>query len=213
MATDVLGAVIEKASAMPLDEALHTLVTGPLGMVDTTFYVADKTRLAAAYRDGEKQAVRLPVEGGRLPLGVPVTLRGALQKGAYPSGGAGMSGTAADYMLLLETLRTGGGDILSPASTRLLVEHQTGELRTWTEGPGWGFSLSSAVLLDPQAARSPQSAGTWQWGGVLGSHWFVDPQKNITLVVMTNTSTAGVVGAFPEAIRDAIYGYDKQDIQ
>lgn len=208
MSTDVLGAVVEKVSGMPLEQALHELVTGPLGMTDTTFYVQDRSRLAAAYVDGERQAVRLPIEGGRLPLGegVPVTLRGALEKDVYHSGGAGMSGTAADYMRLLECLRKGGGEFLSAASVQLLAEHQIGDLRAESEGPGWGFSLSSAVLVDPVAAQSPQSKGTWQWGGVLGSHWFIDPDKRITLVVMTNTSTAGVIGAFPEAIRDTIYG-------
>lgn len=60
-------------------------------------------------------------------------------------------------------------------------------------------------LLDPEAAGSPQSAGTWQWGGVYGGHWFVDPAQGLSVVVLTNTSLAGVIGAFPNEVRDAVY--------
>jgi len=34
----------------------------------------------------------------------------------------------------------------------------------------------------------------------------VDPVDDLTLVVLTNTSTAGVIGDFPAQVRDAIYG-------
>jgi CubicO group peptidase (beta-lactamase class C family) len=88
----------------------------------------------------------------------------------------------------------------------MLSEHAIGSLRAESEGPGWGFSLGAGVLVDPEAAATPQNAGTWQWGGVLGGHWFVDPVENLTVVVLTNTAVAGVIGDFPAAIRDGIYG-------
>lgn len=117
-----------------------------------------------------------------------------------------MSGTAADYARFLEAIRTGGAPILSAASAELLTTHQIGDLRAWSEGEGWGHSLGAAVLLDPAAAATPQNAGTWQWGGVLGAHWFVDPVEALTVVVLTNTSVAGVIGDFPFEVRDALYG-------
>lgn len=33
-------------------------------------------------------------------------------------------------------------------------------------GPGWAFGYGGAVLTDPAAAQSPQSPGTFSWGGV-----------------------------------------------
>jgi CubicO group peptidase (beta-lactamase class C family) len=69
-----------------------------------------------------------------------------------------------------------------------------------------GFGLGMAVLKDPLAARSPQAASTWQWGGVYGHHWFVDPKNRLSVVVLTNTAIAGMIGAFPDACRSAIYG-------
>jgi len=207
LSTDVLGAVIEKAAGMTLPEAVKRYITDPLGMSDTTFVVKDAGRLAAAYRDGETKAMRMDDKRDFLPIGTrpPVSPARALDPKAYPSGGAGMSGTAEDYLRFLEVIRTGGAPILGPESAAALTEHAVGDLRAWTEGEGWGFSLGNAVLLDPKAAATPQNAGTWQWGGALGSHWFVDPVAKLTVVVLTNTSIAGVIGAFPAEIRDAIY--------
>jgi CubicO group peptidase (beta-lactamase class C family) len=209
VSTDVLGAVIERASGMRLPDAVARYVTGPLGMTDTAFVAVDPARLAAAYRDGEDAAVRMDVAGDRVPIGetgVPFSPARATNPDAWPSGGGGMSGTAADYARFLEAIRTGGAPILTPASARLFTTHAIGDLRAWTEGEGWGHGLGAAVLVDPDAAATPQTAGTWQWGGVLGTHWFVDPAKELTVVVMTNTSVAGVIGAFPMEVRNAVYG-------
>lgn len=209
VSTDVLGAVIARAAGMTLPEAVAHYVTRPLGMADTTFVVDEPARLATAYRDGEGAATRMREDGDTVPLGetgVPFSPGRATDPEAWPSGGGGMSGTAADYARFLEAIRTGGAPILSPASAELLTTHQIGGLRAWSEGEGWGHSLGAAVLLDPDAAGSPQNAGTWQWGGVLGTHWFVDPAEALTVVVLTNTSVAGVIGNFPPEVRDAIYG-------
>ncbi|SMH42394.1 serine hydrolase [Maritimibacter sp. HL-12] len=208
LGTDVLGAVIEEAAGMPLPEAVRHYVTGPLGMADTTFVVTEPDRLSAAYRDGDDVAERMADEGDLVPLGeagVPVWPARVLDAAAYPSGGGGMSGTAGDYLALLEVIRTGGAPILSEAAARDIGTHAIGNLRAWTEGDGWGHGLGAAVLLDAEAADTPQTPGTFQWGGALGSHWFVDPAVGLTVVVLTNTSVAGVIGDFPAEMRDAIY--------
>ncbi|WP_237898544.1 serine hydrolase [Brevibacillus brevis] len=51
IATDVLGAVIEKVTGMPLSEAVRMLVTHPLSMMDTDFKAVDTDRLTTAYAD------------------------------------------------------------------------------------------------------------------------------------------------------------------
>jgi CubicO group peptidase (beta-lactamase class C family) len=208
VATDVLGAVIEAAAGLQLPDAVRARVTGPLAMEDTGFVVTEPERLAAAYRDGEGAAVRMDEAGDTIPLGergVAVWPRRVLGATAFPSGGGGMSGTAGDYLALLEAIRTGGAPILSEVGARGIGTHAIGELRAWTEGEGWGHGLGAAVLLDAKAAGTPQAPGTFQWGGVLGSHWFVDPAAGLSVVVLTNTSVAGVIGDFPAEMRDAIY--------
>ena len=208
IATDVLGAVIEAASNRSLPDAVSHYVTGPLEMSDTAFVATDPGRLTTAYRDGDGRAARMNQAGDRIPLGengAPVWPGRVLEACAYPSGGGGMSGTTGDYLRLIEAIRTGGTPILSPASAEAIGEHAIGTLRAWTEGEGWGHGLGAAVLLDSDAAQTPQNHGTFQWGGALGSHWFVDPVAGLSVVVLTNTSVAGVIGAFPSELRSAIY--------
>ena len=72
-------------------------------------------------------------------------------------------------------------------------------------GPGWGFGFGGAVLLDPRAAQTPQSPGTWLWGGVWGHSWFVDPVQRWVVVGLTNTAIEGMMGSFPTTVRDAVY--------
>lgn len=210
VSTDVLGAVIEKAAGMTLPEAVAHYVTGPLGMTDTTFTVTEPERLAAGYRDGETVAVRLKDDSDLIPLSdaMPVSLNRNLDPGAYPSGGGGMSGTARDYLRFLEMVRTGGAPIVSAESAAAMAIHAIGDLRAWTEGEGWGYSLGAAVVVDPEEAQIPQHTGTFAWGGAYGSHWFVDPVEKLSVVVLTNTSVAGVMGEFPAEIRDAVYGVE-----
>ena len=208
VSTDVLGAVIEQATGMTLPEAVAHYVTGPLDMSDTTFTVTEPARLAAGYRDGETVAVRLKDDSDLILLSdtMRVSLNRNLDPDAYPSGGGGMSGTARDYLRFLEALRTGGAPIISVESAAAMATHAIGDLRAWTEGEGWGFSLGAAVVVDPEKAQTPQHTGTFAWGGAYGSHWFVDPTAKLSVVVLTNTSVAGVMGEFPAEIRDAIYG-------
>lgn len=176
-------------------------------MSDTTFIVTEPERLAAGYRDGETVAVRLKDDSDLLPLSetMPVSLNRNLDPDAYPSGGGGMSGTAGDYLRFLEALRTGGAPIISAESAAAMAIHAIGDLRAWTEGEGWGFSLGATVVVDPEEAETPQHTGTLAWGGAYGSHWFVDPVENLRVVVLTNTSVAGVMGEFPAEVRDAVY--------
>jgi len=38
-----------------------------------------------------------------------------------------------------------------------------------------------------------------------GSHFFVDTAAGLSVVCMTNTAVTGMAGAFPAALRDAVY--------
>jgi CubicO group peptidase (beta-lactamase class C family) len=127
----------------------------------------------------------------------------AFDPGSFPSAGAGMSGTAGDFMRFLEAMRTGGGPVLKPKTVELMATVATGDIPIML--PGRGFGLGWAVLNDPAAAATPQTPGTWTWGGVYGNAWFVDPARELSVVIVTNTAIAGMTGAFPDAVRDAVY--------
>jgi CubicO group peptidase (beta-lactamase class C family) len=116
-----------------------------------------------------------------------------------------MVGTAHDVLHFLEAIRGGGAPILKPeTAARMTANHL--DPQTETRGPGWGFGYGWAVLNDPVAAATPQSKGTFQWGGVYGHSWFVDPAQALTVVGLTNTAIEGMAGAFVTELRDAIYG-------
>jgi CubicO group peptidase (beta-lactamase class C family) len=206
LSIDVLGSVMEKATGKPLPQIVFEEVTKPLRMHDTTFWAKNPARLAAAYHDAKPAPERMDdpqvvpyLEGGELRY----SPSRALDPLAYPSGGAGMVGTAPDMMRFLETIRTGGKPILERASAASMMQNQIGPLAG--PQPGVGFGFGGAVLVDPAAAHTPQSAGTWMWGGVYGHSWFVDPARKLTVVAFTNTGLEGMWGKFTTDLRDAVY--------
>jgi CubicO group peptidase (beta-lactamase class C family) len=93
--------------------------------------------------------------------------------------------------------------VLEQRSVALLGTVKPGDFEIFR--PGWKWPLAWSVLEDPAKMGTPQSPGTWAWGGVYGNSWFVDPARELSVVIMTNTAVAGMTGAFPDAIRDAIY--------
>ena len=208
IAIDVLGAVIEQASGESLPRAVERLVTGPLHMRDTGFKVVDRKRLAAAYANTAAQPA-LMSEGYDIPFGEGTGLiyspARAFDAQAFPSGGAGMVGSASDMLRFLDTIRGGGGTILSAESTARMMRNQTGTLPVNELGPGWSFGYGGAVLVDPAVAQTPQSPGTWFWGGVYGHSWFVDAQRELSVVALTNTALEGMIGQFTQDVRNALY--------
>lgn len=205
--TDVIGAVIERVTGAPLEEAVATFVTTPLGMWDTSFAPPDPNRLVAQYVDDFPTPSRMR-DHQVTPFGegaVHFVPDRALTPGTFQSAGAGLFGTASDYARFLEAVRTRDNTILSTESAEAVLTNGTNDLLVAPLGPGWGFGIGGAVLVDPAAAGSPQSAGTWHWSGGYGHHCFVDPARQLTMILMTNTSFAGMVGVIPDTIRDVIY--------
>ncbi|WP_421930446.1 serine hydrolase domain-containing protein [Pectobacterium brasiliense] len=209
LATDVLGALIERIYGTSLGEAVRQLVTDPLGMHDTGFVVRDPSRLTIAYVNDTPQPHRLtegeivsPFEGA---IGIAYSPARICDPQAFPSGGAGMAGTAGDLLRLLEALRKGGGAPLPDVLIEEMEHDQTQGLEL-PNAPGCGFGLGFSVLRDPLLAGSPESSGTWRWGGAYGHSWFVDRTQGLSVVAFTNTMYEGMSGSFVTELRDAVYG-------
>ena len=210
VAIDVLGAVMERAAGKSLPEIVDERMTRPLGMSDTAFSIADVNRLAVPYADAKPQPKRMS-DGEVVPYmtgpGIIFSPSRAFDPTSFPSGGGGMIGSASDLLRFFETIRRGGRPVLSEDSTAQMMRNQNANLPGNAQGPmpGWGFGFGGSVLVDPAAAGSPQSRGTWQWGGVYGHSWFVDPERKFTVIALTNTALEGLAGRFPIELRDAIY--------
>lgn len=205
VATDIAGEAVARACACPLPEAVRRLVTEPLGLHDTGF-AADASRLVVPYADGSPRPVRMgELERVKRAYGpgwirfAPARIFNPL---SFASGGCGMAGTAHDFWKFLEALRAGGSAILSAESARAMTTDQTGGLGP---APGTAFGFGLSVITDPAATQTPQSPGTFTWGGVYGHSWFVDPARGLTVVALTNTAVEGVSGRFRGDLREAIY--------
>ncbi|WP_122836894.1 serine hydrolase domain-containing protein [Pseudomonas viridiflava] len=206
LATDVLGAVIEQGTGRGLSQVIDEQVARPLGIASTSFR-QDQGRLARAYKDGADAPERIG-DGDVLVLesGTARVSSGRVYDAqAYESGGAGMLGTADDYLKLLECLRLDGAPLLNSVSTAALLSNAIGKVTLKGRGAGWTFGLGPVILADPLAAGQRQGAGTWSWCGVYGSHYWVDPVSEISLVVLTNTAVAGAWGRFADALVEAVY--------
>jgi len=207
VAIDVLGDVIEKAAGKPLPEIVAETVTLPLGLKDTGFLAKAPARLATPYANAQPAPVKI-TDNQDVPLG-PTAVRFAPSRAThpeeFPSGGAGMVGTAGDVLTFLETIRKGGAPILQASTVAEMMKDHTGP-QAATQGPGWGFGYGWAVLDDPAVAKTPQGPGTLAWGGVYGHNWFVDKKNGLTVVLMSNTAFEGMNGQVTRELRDAVYG-------
>lgn len=201
VAMDVLGGVLEAAGGKPLPALVEQYVTAPLGMADTGFAVADPARLVVHYLNDKPQPRPMEDDAAtRSGVGIArFAPRRIFDPDSYPSGGAGMAGSAPDFLRFVLALREASRDILDIARV-----DRTGPGAA-TQGAGWGFGYLGAVLADPGPTHTPQQPGTIQWGGAYGHYWCYDPVRDFAVVSMTNTSFEGMSGTFPRDLRNALY--------
>ncbi|MND85190.1 Esterase EstB [compost metagenome] len=208
LATDVLGALIEKVYGKPLDQAVRELVTDRLKMNNTCFVVPDNQHVATAYVSDSpephillEEEVVSPFEGC---VGINFSPRRIFNSQAFFSGGAGMAGTVEDFFSLLEALRKDDSLFLPTELIAEMTKDQTSGYEL-PNAPGFGFGLGFSVLRNAQQALSPESEGTWRWGGAYGHSWFVDKKHNLSVIAFTNTLYEGMSGKFVTDLRDAVY--------
>lgn len=211
VAIDVLGAVMAKAEGTDVEGAVAKYVTGPMAMTDTSFYVTDADRLAQPYSNAAPEPVRIgdnfkqPFVPGCGPINLGTSR--AFNRNAFQGGGGCMNGKALDIVRMLDAIRAGGDPILSEDTTKQMMSNQIGPLRILFDPTGnTAFGFGGSILLDPAASGSRLSPGSWQWGGVWGHSWFVDPTRKTTIVNLTNTTLEGMAGQLPGDIQKAVFG-------
>ena len=99
IAVDVQGYLVEKLSGQPFDQFLQERIFGPLGMVDTAFYVpADKMDRLALIHGQDADGALVPPQRGDDPTQPP----------AGSSGGGGLYSTTLDYVRFSQMVLNGG---------------------------------------------------------------------------------------------------------
>jgi CubicO group peptidase (beta-lactamase class C family) len=222
LATDVLGAVIEKVTGVSLGAFVTERIAKPLRIQSFVFNAPETIRSSfvqvtrPAQVTGALGTGYVPVTG---PEAVPYPLtkgnsnldpNRAFSPTAYNSGGAGMSGTVGDYARFLQMLlnegELDGVRVLRAETVRQMTQNATGNMPT-LRGPGWGFTLGFGIVTDPAAAKTRLPAGSYGWGGIYGTQFWIDPTNRVVGLVMTQTAIIGS-GPIANPIREAFYAAD-----
>lgn len=188
---DVLGRVIEVVSGLTLEQFFHERFFRPLKMVDTHFSVPkDKlARLAGLYTINDQtslvEVTSDPVTAGFLSF----TADYCDSENRFYSGGGGLVSTTNDYLRFLQML-LGGGQlegrrVLKSETVALMTQNRIDEMQIPFGGHGDGFGFGFGVLTDRGAADDVASVGTFSWGGIFNTYFWVDPQQQLVGVLMT----------------------------
>lgn len=194
--TDVLGRVIEVASEMTLAEYFRENIFDPLGMDDTYFYLPEEhqDRLVPLYRNPEQNELVKMERDPESGAAADFPLR---QNGTYYSGGAGLSGTATDYLRLLNAVmnkgKMGETNILSEEMAEYFFENQAGDIRVGQDGFSYGF----LVTLEDGRLDFGRNPGRLSWGGLFQTSYWMDPGLDMAVVLMTQV--------YPSAHQQELY--------
>ena len=175
---DVQAAALEKITGKTLGNYLHDNVFTPLGMSDTSFFVSEenyKNRVATVY-------TRNATTGAKdvFPDGYSFTVRNH-----HESGGGGLTSTTHDYIRFVQMILNEGAldgqQILKPDTVKVMMTNHIGETRAMGGGGfGWGGAVKTAAPTD----AAPAPVGTYDWFGIDGTWFWVDPVNDIGFVGM-----------------------------
>jgi CubicO group peptidase (beta-lactamase class C family) len=186
--TDLLGYLIEVISGTSLDTFFRQRIFEPLGMKDTYFYlpVSKHARLVALHTEDKAQNKKLVKATGVQYLNGNFYPDYPKLKGTYFSGGGGLSSTAYDFGVFMQMLLNGGSynarRILSPASVRMMTTNQIGSL---SHGAGNKFGLGFEIV-EPGNQTTPMSVGSYSWGGMFSSSYWLDPKEKMAAQLFIN---------------------------
>ena len=187
---DWLGKVIEAIDGRRIDQFCQDEIFTPLGMIDTVFEI-----------DGER-AERLADASARTGVDAFKTIRFSPPSNPeFYAMGHALYSTAPDYMRFLRMLLGGGAvdaeRILSETSVSEMLANQIGERRV---GPIESVNTRMACDVDlfPQIAKTHslvairveedvhamRSAGSQGWAGILNTHYWFDPRRDVAGVLM-----------------------------
>lgn len=166
----VLGMVVEKISGMSLDKFAETRIFEPLGMFDTGFLPEDSLKYRIA-----------PTEVSP-PRGYPV--RGEVHdEAAFALGGvsghAGLFGTAADLSIFAQMMLNGG----EYSGVRIVSDTTIARFtKLVKDDRALGWETAAGV----HGAGEFLSASAYGHTGYTGTSLWIDPERDMFVVLLTN---------------------------
>ena len=183
---DLMGYLVEVISGMDLDRFFREKIFRPLGMNDSFFYLPENKwdRLVALSTEDSTGHVKPHPDSAN--LNGMVYANYPASHGTYFSGGGGLASTAYDYAIFLQMLLNGGEyngvRILKPATVQLMISDQMPDVPFGDKKMGLGFS----IYTEQSRATSPLSPGSYEWGGMFSSSYWVDPKEKIVAQFFLN---------------------------
>jgi len=172
---NTLGALIEIASGMPMEEYVDRELYAPLGMHDSYHHEVDEKmdgkldRMSVVY-------YRRDDEGGWLPGWTP----GDSPQVPFVRASGGMISTARDYAVFCQMFLNGGvydGQRIISEETAALMTSPKIRTNPDSEGPPSYYGYGWSVAAD----------GVFSHGGSDGTNAFVDPANQLIVLVFTQT--------------------------
>ena len=185
VSTDVLGRLVEVLSGKSLRQFFQARIFEPLDMVDTDFYVPESKldRLPVNYRwsSQERSIADHPRESRYR------------QVPSFLSGGGGLVSSTRDYYRFCQMLLNGGvlydQRLLGAKTVQMMtmdhLENTKKPTTGVTLGGGAGFGLGFRVVTNAAQNERLVSPGTYGWGGMASTAFFVDPQEELIGIVMS----------------------------
>ncbi|MGZ4180971.1 MAG: serine hydrolase domain-containing protein [Solirubrobacteraceae bacterium] len=166
----VLGVLVARAAGQAFEDVLRTRLFEPLRMRDTAFWTSQTERLATAY---------LPTAGGLKVWDEPDGRWS--RRPEFADGAGGLVSTADDLLAFSRMLLAGGGGVLSADSVRAMTTDQLTADQKARGGLGPGFFEK----LSWGFCQAVYPNGAFGWNGGFGSSWLVEPDGDLTVIVLT----------------------------
>ncbi len=207
VSVDVQGRLIEVLSGMDLDKFMSERVFRPLDMRDTSFRMSREKdgRLTQVYSKTKDKTAIEASRGGRTGRYYDDT--------RWFSGGGGLVSTTRDYLRFCQMMLNGGildgKRVLSRKTVDLMTMDHMGSIgrASSTLRRGYGFGLNFAVHADPTLSGLNGSVGEYNWGGLAGTSFWIDPQEEligIYMIQMMPPRFSNGAGQFKRLVYQAI---------
>ncbi len=182
---DFAGKMVEAVSGMKLGDYFAKNIFKPMGMYSTGFKITPsmRARLAKIHQRGE--------DGKLTPTDIEIP-----QDPEFEMGGGGLYSTAGDYLafvrMMLHNGKANGNQIVKPATVAEMSRNSMGNtkvkmLKTAIPPltndaeffPGMPKSWGLSFMINEQQAPTGRSAGSLAWAGLANSYYWIDQNKGI----------------------------------
>lgn len=166
----IMGVLAARVGADEFSSVLTNRILAPAGMNDTGFFAHDTSRLATAYRSSA---------GG---LVVADEVNSAYHhRPNFEDGGSGLVSTVDDLYAFAELIGRGGDGLIAPP----LIEQMTSDQLTPAQKVDGAFGDAFFVERAWGYGVAVGRDGSWGWDGGLGSSFWVNPELDLTVIVLT----------------------------